>query len=82
MSNRRPAVTAHPAAVVRAFVLAALAATGTALAQPSFPMVTVAYETAPRERIWDGTIEAINQATVSAETSGSDNCSRASSLAS
>ncbi|HVY64172.1 MAG TPA: efflux RND transporter periplasmic adaptor subunit, partial [Gammaproteobacteria bacterium] len=32
--------------------------------------VTVAYETAPRERVWDGTIEAVNRATVSAQTSG------------
>jgi len=32
--------------------------------------VTVAYETAPRERVLDGTVEAVNQATVSAETSG------------
>jgi RND family efflux transporter MFP subunit len=32
--------------------------------------VTAAYETAPRERVWDGTIEAVNRATVSAQTSG------------
>lgn len=35
-----------------------------------FPTVDVAYEVAPRERIWDGRIEAVNQATVSAQTSG------------
>ncbi len=35
-----------------------------------FPTVEVDYETAPRERIWDGRIEAVNQATVSAQTSG------------
>lgn len=35
-----------------------------------FPTVEVAYEVAPRERIWDGRIEAVNQATVSAQTSG------------
>ena len=35
-----------------------------------FPTVEVAYEIAPRERIWDGRIEAVNQATVSAQTSG------------
>ena len=35
-----------------------------------FPIVEVAYEIAPRERIWDGRIEAVNQATVSAQTSG------------
>jgi len=32
--------------------------------------LTVEYEKAPRERIWDGTVEAVNQATVSAQTSG------------
>lgn len=41
-----------------------------ALAEVPFPTATVRYETAPRERIWDGTIEATNQATVSAQTSG------------
>jgi RND family efflux transporter MFP subunit len=35
-----------------------------------FPTLAVAYETAARERIWDGTVEAVNQATVSAQTSG------------
>lgn len=35
-----------------------------------FPVAEVAYEVAPRERIWDGRIEAVNQATVSAQTSG------------
>ena len=32
--------------------------------------VTVEYQKAPRERVWDGTVEAVNQATVSAQTSG------------
>ena len=35
-----------------------------------FATVEVAYEVAPRERILDGRIEAVNQATVSAQTSG------------
>lgn len=35
-----------------------------------FPTVEATYEVAPRERIWDGRIEAVNQATVSAQTSG------------
>ncbi|MBT8086996.1 MAG: efflux RND transporter periplasmic adaptor subunit [Gammaproteobacteria bacterium] len=41
-------------------------------AQAELPFATVAagYEVAPRERIWDGRIEAVNQATVSAQTSG------------
>jgi RND family efflux transporter MFP subunit len=43
-----------------------------AASQAQAPLATtdVVYETAPRERIWDGTIEAVNQATVSAQTSG------------
>lgn len=35
-----------------------------------FATVKAAYEIAPRERLWDGRIEAVNQATVSAQTSG------------
>lgn len=50
----------------------ALAASMTAASavEVPFPTLTVAYETAPRERVWDGTVEAVNQATVSAQTSG------------
>jgi RND family efflux transporter MFP subunit len=40
------------------------------VAEVPFPTAVVRYETASRERIWDGTIEATNQATVSAQTSG------------
>jgi len=32
--------------------------------------VPVVFEVTPRERIWDGTVEAVNQSTVSAQTSG------------
>lgn len=39
-------------------------------AATSLETVEVAYEVAPRERVWDGRIEAVNQATVSAQTSG------------
>lgn len=35
-----------------------------------FATIPVAFEKAPRERIFDGTVEAVNQATVSAQTSG------------
>ena len=35
-----------------------------------FDVSQVVYEVAPRERIWDGTVEAVNQGTVSAQTSG------------
>ncbi len=41
-----------------------------ALAATAVPTVSVAYEVAPRERVWDGRVEAVNQATVSAQTSG------------
>lgn len=43
--------------------------TATAVEVP-FATLTIAYETAARERVWDGTVEAVNQATVSAQTSG------------
>ena len=39
-------------------------------AELPFPVEIAAYEIAPRERIWDGTVEAVNQGTVSAQTSG------------
>jgi RND family efflux transporter MFP subunit len=47
-------------------------AVGWLAAAAEVPLATepAAYQTAPRERIWDGTVEAVNQATVSAQTSG------------
>ncbi|MBT8102602.1 MAG: efflux RND transporter periplasmic adaptor subunit [Gammaproteobacteria bacterium] len=53
-------------------IAAALGVVGMPTAQAAVPFATaeVAYEVAPRERIWDGRIEAVNQATVSAQTSG------------
>lgn len=41
-------------------------------AAPELPVaaVPVVSEVTPRERIWDGTVEAVNQSTVSAQTSG------------
>lgn len=39
-------------------------------AEVPFATADVGYEEAPRERVWDGRIEAVNQATVSAQTSG------------
>jgi RND family efflux transporter MFP subunit len=49
-----------------------LAASTAAVTAAEIPLVTltVGYEKAPRERVWDGTVEAVNQATVSAQTSG------------
>lgn len=40
------------------------------LAIPELAEQTVLPETAPRERIWDGVVEAVNQATLSAQTGG------------
>ena len=45
-------------------------AAGSAVAELPLGTSPVVYEVAPRERIWDGRIEAVNQATVSAQTSG------------
>ncbi|HSG66358.1 MAG TPA: efflux transporter periplasmic adaptor subunit, partial [Gammaproteobacteria bacterium] len=55
---------------IAGLILVALAAVPAALAQLPFATATAVYESAARERIWDGTIEAVNQATVSAQTSG------------
>ena len=41
-----------------------------ATAQSTVAVVPVVSEVTPRERIWDGTVEAVNQSTVSAQTSG------------
>ncbi len=57
--------------MIRLFVfIAAAIAWLPVLAEVSFETVEVRYEEAPRERVWDGRIEAVNQATVSAQTSG------------
>lgn len=40
------------------------------MAQSTLSVAPVVFEVTPRERIWDGTVEAINQGTVSAQTSG------------
>lgn len=58
-----------PALLTAAAALFLLAAMVVQAAVP-FATVEAAYEVAPRERIWDGRIEAVNQATVSAQTSG------------
>ena len=41
-----------------------------AAAELPFSTAPVVFEVTPRERIWDGTVEAVNQGTVSAQTSG------------
>ncbi len=45
-------------------------APATPLAAPNLDTHTVSRERAPRERVWDGVVEAVNQATLSAQTSG------------
>ena len=53
-----------------AIVISVLAWSQAGIASLPFDTVTVAYEEAARERVWDGRIEAVNQGTVSAQTSG------------
>ena len=59
---------------VGAFGAAALLLTAApaVLAAPEvpFPVTEARYEEAPRERVFDGTVEAVNRATVSAQTTG------------
>ncbi len=51
-------------------VVGMLTGSGQSIAQPLVSVAPVAFEVSPRERIWDGTVEAVNQGTVSAQTSG------------
>ncbi|MDH5456566.1 MAG: efflux RND transporter periplasmic adaptor subunit [Gammaproteobacteria bacterium] len=51
-------------------LLATLAVAAPGLAAVPFETATVGFVDAARERIWDGRVEAVNQATVSAQTSG------------
>jgi membrane fusion protein, multidrug efflux system len=55
-------------------ILLVIAAVGSlpinAAAQAPITVVPVVSAVTPRERIWDGTVEAVNQSTVSAQTSG------------
>jgi RND family efflux transporter MFP subunit len=60
----------HAAGPATALLLAAGAFGAATAADVPLATAAVAYETAPRERVWDGTIEAVNRATVSAQTSG------------
>jgi RND family efflux transporter MFP subunit len=52
------------------FLLVTLLAAVPAWSTVPFGTTTAVYDVAPRERVWDGRIEAVNQATVSAQTSG------------
>ena len=50
--------------------LAAILAAAPSFAAVPFETATVGFDVAPRERVLDGRVEAVNQATVSAQTSG------------
>jgi RND family efflux transporter MFP subunit len=67
-SEQRPRRSARGGAI--ALLLAAVSFDAATAADVPLATAPVAYETAPRERVWDGTIEAANRATVSAQTSG------------
>jgi RND family efflux transporter MFP subunit len=70
MNDRCGNCGAHtPLALAALFVSIALLHSAGA-ADTGLATLTTAYETTPRERIWDGTVEAVNRATVSAQTSG------------
>ncbi len=64
----------HRGAAIPARVMAVAAALLAAGAAPAadlpFPTAEARYEAAPRERVFDGTVEAVNRATVSALSSG------------
>ena len=68
--NDRPGTGARAAAAVSASLVAIACAPGALAADTGLATLTTAYESAPRERVWDGTVEAVNRATVSAQTSG------------
>jgi len=71
MLPRAATVPAQGFALRAVVLLGALIAAGAALAaEVPFPTAEVRYERAPRERVFDGTVEAVNRATVSAQTSG------------
>lgn len=62
-----------PLAVIAAALLSACGAKPAppaARAPVGFETLEVAVEAAPRERAWDGVVEAVNQATLSAQTAG------------
>lgn len=65
MPSHRPRSAAHRLAAV-ALVVAA----GAGAAEPSLETVVVQPEQALRVRTWDGVVEAVNQATLSAQTGG------------
>ncbi len=67
---RAAAVDVRSLVTALAFAAALLAAALAIAAEVPFPTAAARLETAPRERVFDGTVEAVNRATVSAQTSG------------
>ncbi len=68
-----PKVRLPALAAIAAVMLAACGAEPPPPAVPApvgFETLEVAVETLPRERAWDGVVEAVNQATLSAQTAG------------
>ncbi len=61
----KPGTSAFPVVIIAISVAASALA-----AEVPFPTVEARYEQAPRERVFDGTVEAVNRATVSAQTTG------------
>ena len=49
---------------------AVLLGANAAAEESGLEVMTVGYDVSPRERTWDGTVEAVNRGTVSAQTSG------------
>jgi len=67
--NRSTHMKSNYMNVVAVFVLLLIAATARSDDLP-FPTASVAFAQAPLERVLDGTVEAVNKATMSAQTSG------------
>jgi len=68
--NDRRRIGVRTALAVSVSLVAIACATAASAADTGLATLTIAYESAPRERVWDGTVEAVNRATVSAQTSG------------
>jgi RND family efflux transporter MFP subunit len=66
--KRRPRIAGRPAPTIAAALFFAIASA--AAAELPFETAAVEIARAPLERVYDGTVEAVNQATMSAQTAG------------
>jgi RND family efflux transporter MFP subunit len=66
--KRRPRIAGRPAPTIAAALFLAIASA--AAAELPFETAAVEIARAPLERVYDGTVEAVNQATMSAQTAG------------